>query len=164
MGVWTSLDRWDRRILDQIDLDRIDLDVWQHLDGPFHVEGINTHRAWHALHVALTGEEEGGAPPWCHVVWTTPGARDVTFTSAAFHHAPEITREVADYLQVVDFREAVDTLYTARELGIFVYNFKQSIGDQDIVQRGVLRRVFDDVVRFYAAAAAADHVVTVYRC
>lgn len=165
VGVWTWLDRWDRQILGQVDLDRVDLDdVWRHRGGPLHVEGLHTHRAWHALHVALTGEEAGGAPPWCHVVWTTPGLRDVTFASAAFHHPAEITREVADSLQHVDFHAAVDTLYAARELGIFVYSFDRWAGDQDMVQCGLFRRVFDDVARFYAAAAAADHVVTIHRC
>lgn len=164
MGVWTWLDRWDPRIVERVPLD----DLWRHRDGPLHVEGIDTHRGWHALHVALTGEEEGGAAPWCHVVWTTPGAQ-VSFPEAHFAHAAEVTREVADFLPTVDLWTAVDTLYAARELGIFIYSFDlwptEAGGEtrQDIVACGLFGRVFDEVRRFYVAAAAGGQIVTVHR-
>ena len=68
MGVWTWLERWDGRPDDA---------------GARLVEEAHVGRLWHALHVGLTGEEEGGEPPGCYVVWTTPGAM-VSFTDAGF--------------------------------------------------------------------------------
>ena len=66
MGIWTLLDCYDAQ--------RFDAACARSGGDPFanfedlrteygHVAGIHTHRAWHALHVALTGEEDGGPAP-----------------------------------------------------------------------------------------------------
>lgn len=126
-------------------------------------EEIHTHRAWHALHVALTGEEEGGASPAAWVVWTSPNAPEATITSAAFVHPPEVVREVAQWLAAVDFEHAVADLYAAIELGAYVYSFERWQGELDLVQSGALREVFDRVRRFYADAAKAGQSMAVHR-
>lgn len=126
-------------------------------------EEIHTHRAWHALHVALTGEEAGGAAPAVWVVWTSPGAEEATFASAAFVHRPEIVREVAQWLATVDFERAVADLYAAIELGAYVYSFERWQGELDMLQSGALREVFDLVRRFYADAAKAGQSLAVHR-
>ncbi len=126
-------------------------------------EEIHTHRAWHALHVALTGEEQGGASPAAWVVWTSPGAQEATFASAAFVHPPELIREVAHWLAAVDFEAAVADLDAAIALGAQVYSFERWQGDLDMARSGALREVFERVRRFYAEAAEAGQAVTVRR-
>jgi hypothetical protein len=56
-------------------------------------EEIHTHRAWHALHVALTGEEEGGASPAAWVVWTSPNALEAEALGLAFDDGARISVE-----------------------------------------------------------------------
>src|SRR5262245_30177634 len=137
MGVWTWLDRYDRRTLERATageppgawLDALDESA-DRKAALGHVAGIHTHRAWHALHVALTGEEEGGTAPACHVVWTTPGALEAGMTAARFVHAAETVREVADYLRRLDADRVVADLEAARELGLFVYSFEGWGGGQ----------------------------------
>jgi len=166
MGVWTWLDRHDRGAFARAS------DAWlvgeygDSADGRAatgHVAGVHTHRAWHALHVALTGEEEGGLAPACHVVWTTPGAREASMTSAHFVHSPETVREVADYLRTLDEQRVVADLYAARELGAYVYSFDRWEGELDMVQCGCFHRVLREVVAFYLAAASDGQVVVVRR-
>jgi hypothetical protein len=125
------------------------------------VEEIDTHRAWHALHVVLTGRESGGDPPASYVVEDgtiridpdyEPG--DLTLLT------PPDVRAVAEYLATVPF----DALVTQRhprmraDGDLSVYSFDIWDG-QDMVECGLLRRVFDDLTRFYRDAAAAGDAV-----
>lgn len=126
-------------------------------------EEIHTHRVWHALHVALTGCEEGGEPPASWVVWTSAQPEEATMTSATFVHPPEVVREIAQWLALVDLERAVADLYAAIELGVYVYSFERWDGELDMVESGALRDVFDRVRQFYAAAAHAGESVGVRR-
>ncbi len=141
MGVWTWLRRGDGDDLEE----------------------IHTHRAWHALHVALTGCEQGGEPPASWVVWTSPGAVEATMTSATFLHPTEVVREVAQWLANVDLERAVGDLYAAIELGTYVYSFERWHGELDMVQSGALRDAFERVRRFYADASSAGQSVAIRR-
>lgn len=142
MGIWTWLRRGD---------------------GVEDTEEIHTHRVWHALHVALTGCEEGGEPPGSWVVWTSVATGAATMTSATFVHPPEVVQEVAQWLALVDFERAVADLHAAIELGVYVYSFERWDGKIDMVESGALRDVFDRVRRFYADAARAGQAVHVHR-
>lgn len=171
MGVWTWLDRHDRGPFERAMAGAMS-DAW--LDAKYddssqfravsgHVAGMHTHRAWHALHVALTGEEADGLAPARHVVWTTPGAREVSMTSARFVHAVETVREVADYLRTLDEDRVVADLCAARELGVYVYSFEGWEGELDMVQCGCFQRVLRAVAKFYLVAASEAQVVVVRR-
>ncbi len=172
MGIWTWLKRWDedtfaahqrRESLGLGGLAGSADPVHAVATAPAPVEEIHTHRVWHALHVALTGQEAGGAPPASHVLWTTRDAQGVTFGEAEFVHPPPLVRDIADWLHGIEFEHAVAELYAAIEQGTYVYSFENWEGNQDMVQSGALRRVFDDVVRFYGNAAAAEQLVEVSR-
>lgn len=172
MGIWTWLKRWDedtfaahrrRQSLEPRGLTGSADPAHALPAAPEPAEEIHTHRVWHALHVALTGQEAGGAPPASHVLWTTRDAQGVTFSEAEFVHPPQLVRDIADWLGGVEFEDAVEELYAAIEQGAFVYSFKDWEGNQDMVQSGALRRVFDDVVRFYGSAAAAGQLIEVSR-
>jgi hypothetical protein len=127
------------------------------------VAGICTGRAWHALHVALTGEVEGGAPPRSHVVWGAVGPT-ITMTAAFTIHTPETVHEVAEYLRRTTVDHAINELYAAVELGLYVYSFENwGEAGEDIVESGLLGRVFETVVCFYAAAAAHGQFVVLHR-
>jgi hypothetical protein len=141
MGIWTYLSRGEGEAALKID----------------------TGRAWHALHVALTGEEHGGASPATWVVWTSPNAVKADLNSAEFVHPPEVVREVAEWLATVDFERAIADLYAAIELGAYVYSFVRWQDGIDMVQSGYLRSVFDRVKQFYAAAALAGQSVAIHR-
>lgn len=169
MGIWTWLKRWDEdafaahRRRESLGLRGLADPAHALATEPAPAEEIHTHRVWHALHVALTGQEAGGAPPAAHVLWTTRDAQGVTFSEAEFFHPPPLVRAIADWLCSVEFEDAVEELYAAIEQGAFVYSFENWEGNQDMVQSGALRRVFDDVVRFYGSAAAAGQLVEVSR-
>lgn len=173
MGIWTWLKRWDD---EQLLLEHRRIEAFgprgslQRADSgrsppvqPVPAEEIHTHRVWHALHVALTGQEQGGSPPASYVVWTSRDAGPGTFAEADFVHPPPLVRVVADWLRSVDFESAVEELYAAIELGASVYSFTSWEGEKDIVQSGALKRVFEEVARFYASAAAADQWVEISR-
>jgi hypothetical protein len=166
MGIWTWFDRYDAEQYARAALrahgDGVPLEHEKAEHG--HVEGIDTHRAWHALHVALTGQECGGAPPACHVVWGSPEPHADAMTSAQFVHPPARVREVADYLRFsVEHGRLAADLYAAIDLGVYVYAFDGWDDGKDIVQCGLFRDVLDRVTRFYAAAADAGQVVAVHR-
>lgn len=169
MGIWTWLDRHERAPFERA-AGGAASDAWieEFYSGApesslGHVAGMHTHRVWHALHVALTGEEEGGLAPACYVVWTTSGAHAVSMTSAGFMHTAETVREVADYLRGLDEQQVIDDLYAAQKLGACVYSFNHWRGELDMVESGAFQQVFRDVVAFYAAAASAGQVIVVQR-
>jgi hypothetical protein len=161
MGIWTWLDRYEARCIDAASarfgahaaVSRL-CDEWREAHG--HVSGIDTHRCWHAIHVALTGEEEGG---------TSPGAYEVSFTSAFFVHHPSIVRAVATYLRSVDNATAISNLRAAIERGLYVDSFDGwgLAGDQDIVRCGLFESTLDVVRRFYFEAADSGDVVVLRR-
>jgi hypothetical protein len=109
----------------------------------------------------LTGQESGGDPPASYVVEDgsirvdpdyEPG--DLTLLT------PPDVQAVADYLAAVPFDELLAERYPRMRAGgdLCVYSF--DIGDgRDMVECGLLRRVFDDLTRFYRGAAAAGDAV-----
>ena len=119
-------------------------------------------RLWHALHVALSGVEEGGEAPACWVVWTSPGARLASMSQAQFTHPPELVGEIAAWLAQVDFEAALRDLTAARELGVFVY----ALGPQgpSALESAELRALFEATARFYTAAASGLEAIEVVRC
>ncbi|WP_203901705.1 DUF1877 family protein [Virgisporangium aliadipatigenens] len=110
------------------------------------VAGMDTHRAWHALHIALTGLEEGGDPPASHVVGDGAIRLDDEGLNVLM---PDDVRAVAQYLATVAFEE----LRAARHerMRADAYSF-------DVVEEA-LPRIFAELVRFYADAAAAGDAV-----
>ena len=77
--------------------------------------------------------------------------------------SPTAASDVADYLSAIDYDRIVADLYAARDLGEYLYSFEQWQGERDMVECGLFRRVFDEVVRFYVAAAGEGQVVVVHR-
>ncbi|WP_141583400.1 DUF1877 family protein [Actinomadura sp. WMMA1423] len=136
------------------------------------LEAVDTHRAWDALHVLVTGqpnedyEQASGDPPACDVVM---GGLVMNGTGeGSLFRVPRLLRP--DQVRAVDaFLSTLDRDALIRERHAFLkevrpYSF-ESWGrlpngeDGDMVEMGVLGRVFDDVRGFYARAAAAGNAV-----
>ncbi|WP_412740722.1 DUF1877 family protein [Krasilnikovia sp. MM14-A1259] len=125
-------------------------------------EQIHTHRAWHTLHVLLTGQESGGQPPATYVVedgsvrleWSS-GAGTMTLL------APADVVAVAAYLDAVPFGELLATrLPRMRTDGdLCVYSFASWDPGPDTPEASPLWEVFDELKRFYQAAANAGEAV-----
>ncbi len=159
MGVWTWLERYDvprDRIADPAG--RAAARAWllgEH-DGdaaaPRPTAEIDTHRGWHALHVALTGSEVGGASPAADVMGVTPA----TFHDWDEVRWPDEVRRIAGFLAGVRFEDAWRRLRAASDDGVYVYS-------EEMWSDEALRRVFDDVVAFYGEAASRGQTVVVRR-
>lgn len=160
MGVWTWLKRYDvppERIADPAG--RAEVRAWllRAHDGdesaPRPTAVIDTHRGWHALHVALTGCEDGGASPAADVMGVTPA------TSNHWKEVrwPDEVRRIAAFLEGVRFEDACRRLRAASDDGVYVY-YEEWWSDE------ALRRVFDDVVAFYGEAARRGETVVLQRC
>ena len=171
MGVGTWLNRYERSGFERAATAASARPLWDRLSDNRpaeravlgHIETLSLHRTWHALHVALTGAEQGGLPPACYVIWTTLGAVGASMSAASFIHASETVREVADLLGTRNTTELIHELRAACELGMYVYTFEYGDGVSDLITSGEFERSFRELARFYAAAAAADQVVTVLR-
>lgn len=160
VGVWTWLKRYavpPDRIADPAE--RAEARAWLlgARDGdesaPRPTAEIDTHRGWHALHVALTGCEGGGASPAADVMGVTP---------ATFHHWeavqwPDEVRRIAGFLEGVRFDDACRRLHAASDEGVYVYC-------EEMWSDEALRGVFDAVVAFYGEAASRGETVVSHRC
>jgi hypothetical protein len=126
---------------------------------------VVTHRAWHALHIALTGvtdEWDPGEPPAAWVVGTGVGGVRV-LSEAHFVHSPDTVRQVEEHLRTRELPRLIADLYVAIELGAYVYSFERWCGEQDMVQSGLFESVFEKVREFYRNAAAANEAVYAHR-
>jgi hypothetical protein len=189
MGYWMWLTRYDgaevAALLDHphglpAGLKRL-RDVWDDLplelgydpSGSLRkLEEVDTHRAWDALHVMLTGvpnedhENVSGDPPASDVVM---GGLVMDETGEGpFQHVPRLLRP--DQVRAVDaFLRDIDRNTMIRERYAFLkevqpYSFEgweglRSGERQDMVEHGVLAEAFDTVRDFYARAAAAGNAV-----
>ncbi|MEV0663934.1 DUF1877 family protein [Actinomadura luteofluorescens] len=136
------------------------------------LEEIDTHRAWDALHVLLTGhpneDDEGvsGDPPACNVVM---GGLVMNETGeGSLLRVPRLLRP--DQVRAVDtFLRGLDRDTLIRERHAFLketqpYSFEgwgrlQSGEAWDMVEHGVLATTFDTVRAFYGRAATAGNAV-----
>jgi hypothetical protein len=189
MGYWMSLSRYDggevAAVLDHPHGLRAGLrrlwDVWDDLPlGPGYdpsgslrkLEEVDTHRAWDALHVLLTGhpdedeEAVSGDPPACDVVM---GGLVMNETGeGSLFHVPRLlrphqVRAVDGFLRGLD-RDALIRESHAYLKEIRPYSFegwgRLASGEAgDMVEHGVLAKVFDTVRDFYARAAAGGDAV-----
>lgn len=159
MGVWTWLERYDVPIdgpsepAPRAELRARLLRAYYEDEGaPRPTAVIDTHRGWHALHVALTGSEDGGEPPAADVMGVTPE----TFHDWDEVRWPDEVRRIACYLDEVCFEDALFTLRTASDQGVYVYS-------EEMWNDEALRRVFDDVRAFYSDAARRGQIVALHR-
>ncbi|MES9540450.1 DUF1877 family protein [Actinomadura sp. NPDC000600] len=189
MGKWMWLTRYDgaevAAVLDHphglhAGLERL-FNVWEDLpvglgydpSGSLRkLEAVDTHRAWDALHVLLTGhpnedyEQASGAPPACDVVMgglvmNEPGKGSLLHVPRLLR--PDRVRAVDAFLCDLDR----DTLIRERHAHLKElqpYSFEgwgrlPSGEDGDMVQQGVLAKAFDTVRDFYARAATAGNAV-----
>jgi hypothetical protein len=116
---------------------------------------MTTGRAWHAIHVALTGREEGGDEPAVLVVWGGRDANEASYGSAWFLHRPDRVRVIADYLDRVDAPALLQAIGRAVASGIDIYSLEK--------ERPRVSAVFAELRRFYRAAADAAQLVIVSR-
>ena len=152
MGVWTWLDRYDAAALDAVGNPRARAESRA---------AIDTHRVWHAIHVALTGTEQAGTPPAAWVVGFASGDSTMVYSDTAFMHAPETVQHIADYLESVTLERATLDLRAAIGLGMVVYSYGN--GDADMISNGSFADRFAAVKRFYRDAARARDAVFVHR-
>jgi hypothetical protein len=130
------------------------------------VAEVATGRTWHALHVALTGLEEGGGPPASYVVYD--GAhrfdwQETGFVRAFVANGPDEVRRVADHLSRVAYGVLeADLLAYVNDHALYVYSFGGR-GGENVVTSGRLRETFEAVAAFYRAAAAAGDAVIAKR-
>lgn len=132
------------------------------------LEEVDTHRAWEALHVLLTGlsdtdfEHGFGVPPAADVVM---GGLVIDETGGgSLREVPRLLRP--DQVRAVDgFLRGLDRDALIRERYAFLkevqpYSF-EGWGQprKDMVEHGVLANVFDTVRDFYARAAAGGNAV-----
>lgn len=136
------------------------------------LEEIDTHRAWDALHVLLTGqpnedyERVSGDPPACDAVM---GGLTMNETGqGSLLHVPRLLRP--DQVRAVDgFLRDLDRDALIHERHAFLketqpYSFAgwgrlQSGESWDMVDYGVLAQTFDTIRDFYARAATAGNAV-----
>jgi hypothetical protein len=160
MAMWTWLHRLPHDLPDAASRPSVDLD-WLETHA---TATINTHRAWHALHVLLTGTSAEGDPPASWVVG--PGALALTPVVVS-------TEEVSFVAAYLTYEVSFEGLLAARYPRLFkgadslpVYSF-EGWGEPDrvldMVECGLLRTVFDRVRAFYVAAAAAHEIVVKHR-
>lgn len=189
MGYWMWLSRYDgaevAAVLDhphglRAGLQRL-RDVWDDLpmglgydpSGSLgRLEEVDTHRAWDALHVLVTGrpnddyENAGGDPPACDVVMgglvmNETGEGSLIRVPRLLR--PDQVRAVDDLLRGLD-RDALIRERHAFLKEVQPYSFegwgRLLTGEAwDMVEHGVLAEVFDTVRGFYARAAAAGNAV-----
>ncbi|HEY1814067.1 MAG TPA: DUF1877 family protein [Kofleriaceae bacterium] len=168
MGSWTTLTCYDVTAF-QVAIgddwfepyNRISVAVEQGRLAKGHV--VVTHRAWHAIHVALTGEETDGKPPASWVVGFEHGGSRALFNEVDFVHRSDTVRQIADHLRRVDLARAIEDLYAAIELGVYVYSFESWRGHADMVKSGFFAEVFEQVRSLYLGAALAGDLVHVTR-
>lgn len=160
VGVWTWLKRYDvplDRIADPAGRAEARACLLRARDSdesaPRPTAEIDTHRGWHALHVALTGREDGGASPAADVMGVTPA----TFNGWKEVRWPDEVRRIADFLEGVRFEDVFRRLRAASDEGVYVYC-------EEMWSDEALRRVFDDVVAFYREAARRGETVVLHRC
>jgi hypothetical protein len=168
MGYWTWLDRYDAAAFRAAIGDdwyepysqiQTAVERGKLAPGP----EVVTHRAWHAIHVALTGEETTGKPPGAWVVGFERRVSRLLFSDVSFVHGPDIVRQIADHLRNVDLARTIDDLYAAIELGVYVYSFENWRGHADMVKSGFFAEVFEQVRSLYIDAALAGDVVFIHR-
>ncbi|MCE9578652.1 MAG: YfbM family protein [Deltaproteobacteria bacterium] len=155
MGIWTWLARHDVTEDELADHARFEARyAAMTSEEPGHVEEIDTHRDWHALHVALTGCEQGGPSPAADVMGVHAG----THTEWGAIRWPDEVARIAEFLDEVQWPDALRTLARAFDQGVFYYNFYNVDGNEDR-----LTGTFEDVRRFFRDAARAGQVVTLRR-
>lgn len=182
MGYWMWLSRYDSAqvsaLLDHphgLDAGLARLrDVWDDLPNGVgydpsgslcRLEEVDTHRAWKALHVLLTGlsdedlEHELGDPPASDVVLGGLVMGEGTLEAPRLLR-PDQVRAVDGFLRDVDrdalIRERYPFLKEVRPYSFEGWGREQS---EDMVEHGVLAAVFDTVRDFYARAAGEGNAV-----
>ncbi|SNR92764.1 protein of unknown function [Actinomadura mexicana] len=136
------------------------------------LEEMDTHRAWDALHVLLTGhpnedyERVSGDPPACDVVM---GGLVMNETGeGSLLHVPRLlrpdqVRAVDGFLRGLDrdalIRQRHASLKEAQPYSFEGWGRLQSGEAQDMVEHGVLGKAFDTVRDFYARAATAGNAI-----
>jgi hypothetical protein len=125
---------------------------------------LSTHRAWHALHVAFTGNENGGDPP---ALWVVGAGKNqslpIQWNDDAFIHASDTVQQIADYLSRLNVDDVTTNLYAAVRSGVHVYSFEGWEQNNDIVQCGLFQRTFELLQQFYLGAALGNDWVLVSR-
>ena len=166
MGVWTWLHRLPRERAEGASSSSLDL-VWLSTNA---TSSIDTHRAWHALHVLLTGTTAGGAPPASWVVGNGVDSEEPVLSFEPLISSPDDVAFIASYLQYeVSFdsllRERYPRLFKGAE-SLDVYSFEgwgEPERSLDMLECGLLSKVFDRVRDFYVAAASAGEIVVKHR-
>jgi hypothetical protein len=125
---------------------------------------IDTHRAWHALHVLLTGSENDAEPPAAWVIYDGSTRFAYDFTSAVTLSSADDVIRIADYLRSASFDALIAERYPRLFKGddsVSAYSFEGwgEDGKLDLVESGILRETFDKVRSFYLDAAAAGQAV-----
>jgi hypothetical protein len=162
MGAWTWLERYDaeafvREVGPGVAPARSVLDA--KLDGRLApVAEMHTHRAWHTLHVALTGDELHGEPPAAWVVgWARGWSGPLAGSDVRWVHEPATVREIAAYLAPLDARRLVREVLARAERGEVALYSEWCFDEEQLVEH------LDELRGFYAAAAEAADLVYVHR-